>query len=88
MSDVKWTPMKFRSACPCELFRSYRNGNPHLSCDLHQSLRRLARNLRDGAALCRAWQLGVHINGAGWWYPGRGDEAPEFEGPTALDDSP
>ena len=54
--------------------------------EVSTALDRLAANIAAAAALCRAWQLGVHINGAGWWYPGRGDEAPAFEGPTALDE--
>lgn len=51
------------------------------------SLRTLVANLAIGAALCRSFALGVHINGAGWWHPGRGDEAPEFEGLTVLDEN-
>ena len=83
MSDtIKYRSWKSAAtpACPCEMFRM---STPHYSCDLHQSLRRLAANLAIGAALCRAHKLGTHC-GSTWaagsdvhgWTPGCRRSAP------------
>ena len=38
----------------------------------------LAGNLADGAMLCKSFQLGLKINGCGWWFPGSGRVAPHL----------